>query len=203
MGQQINSILESNEKVVWEGAPNRKVLALHFILTTIITLAISWFMFSLKVINYTNENTGQPGQVSGSTVGIIVLGIGLLIAVSTLVYRLVVHYAITHKRVIIKSGLIGTDFKSVYFDQIKNIIVDVGLIGKIFSTGSIKIDIGKVDIDTDSKGHVSSRTKYDVLSQIDKPYEVYKNMQSSLEERKESLYSGRADKESNPEDHKK
>ena len=39
---------------------------------------------------------------------------------------------------------------------------------------------------------------YTYLKHIDKPYDVYKRVQSSLSSRKESLYSGRADKENNP-----
>ncbi|EKD93064.1 MAG: hypothetical protein ACD_28C00257G0001, partial [uncultured bacterium] len=37
------------------------------------------------------------------------------------------------------------------------------------------------------------------LVYIDNPYEVYKNLQHTLESRKESLYSGRADMESRSE----
>jgi len=124
--------------------------------------------------------------------------------------NVVKEYGITNKRVIIKSGIIGTDYKSIYFDQIKNLVVNVGLIGVIFKVGTVKIDIGKTE--TYSSGgvrigaiqhhNVRTRTMYDNLKYINQPYQVYKYLQKTLSHRKESLYSGRADKESNPEYYK-
>ncbi|MBI2110622.1 PH domain-containing protein [Candidatus Woesearchaeota archaeon] len=198
MDPNISNILESNEKVVWQGIVNRKVL----FTILIISLAVTFIIGIVFV-----QQTIQPKQISGSIVGITIILIGLLISLFSFFSDIVKNYAITKKRVIIKSGLIGTDFKSIYFDQIKNIIVDVGLIGKIFGVGSVKIDIGKTETYSTgggrtsrgySQGQIRTRTMYDVLKHIDNPYEVYKYLQKTLEGRKESLYSGRADRESNP-----
>jgi len=201
MNPNINNILESNEKVVWQGIINRKVLITTLIIFLAVTFIIGGIVAAQQTINYTfNE---QPKQISGSIAGIAIILIGLLISLFSFFSDIVKNYAVTQKRIIIKSGLIGTDFKSIYFDQIKNIIVDVGLIGKIFSVGSIKIDIGKTETYSTGGNHnapsqVRTRTMYDVLKYIDNPYEVYKYLQKTLEGRKESLYSGRADIESNP-----
>lgn len=211
MDPGINNILEQKENVVWQGVINRKVIGFVFIFTIIITLIISGVLFSMETINYTSN--GQPKQTSGALIGGIILAIGLLISVSTYFMNKVIEYAITKKRVIIKSGLIGTDFKSIYFDQIQNVIVDVGIIGKVFNVGTIKIDTGKTDTYSTGGGSnrgqggfrsnsVRTRTMYDFLKHIDQPYEVYKYFQSSLSNRKESLYSGRADRESNPQVYK-
>ena len=210
MDADITNILEPKEKVVWQGIVNRKVINTFLIISLVIILGISWWLFTTGNINYTSN--GQPKQISGSTIGVVVLIIGLIASLWAYFANRVKEYAITQKRVLIKSGLIGTDFKSIYFDQIKNVIVDVGLIGKIFSVGSIKIDIGKTETystgssSTGGKfgGHssVRTRTMYDTLSHIDQPYEVYKHFQGTLRTNKESLYSGRADRESNPEAYK-
>ena len=209
MDQNISNILESNEKVIWQGIVNRKVLVIFLIISLAVTFIIGGILFAQQTINYSSN--GQPKQISGSIIGIAIILIGLLISLLSFFSDIVKNYAITQKRVIIKSGLIGTDFKSIYFDQIKNIVVDVGLIGKIFSVGSVKIDIGKTETYSTgggrarsgySQGQVRTRTMYDVLKHIDTPYEVYKYLQKTLEGRKESLYSGRADRESNPEAYK-
>jgi len=118
--------------------------------------------------------------------------------------RKVKAYAITSKRTIIKSGLIGTDFQSIVFDQIKNVFVSVGIMGKIFNVGTIKIDLGQTETHTTSSNNgrsssTSTNPVYETLSDIDNPYEVYKYFQQTLEGRKESLYSGAAYKESHPE----
>lgn len=210
MDTNINNILESSEKIVWQGIINRKVLITNLIIFIAVVLIIGGIVFAQQTITYSSNNE-ETKQISSSIISIIIIAVGFLIAFLSYFSSIVTNYAITQKRVIIKSGLIGTDFKSIYFDQIKNIIVDVGLIGKIFSVGTIKIDIGKTETYSagggrthsgSSQNQIRTRTVYDYLKHIDNPYEVYKHLQKTLEGRKESLYSGRADRESNPEAYK-
>jgi hypothetical protein len=110
-------------------------------------------------------------------------------------------YVITNKRVLIKSGLIGTDFNSIYFTQIRTANVNVGLADKIFSVGTINIDTGRIETVSSGNGNNTQnriQTAYDKLLHISKPYEVYKYFQTTLTNREESLYSGRADRENSP-----
>lgn len=189
-------ILEPNEKIVWEGLVNRKVLFFHLALALIITLAISIFLFTLETIKYTSN--GQPKEISAVLVGSIVLFLGISLSLLAFFTNFVRRYALTTKRVLLKSGLIGTDFKSLYYTQIRNIFVDVGVVGKMFSVGTIKIDTGQIH--TVSSGKNSRvETAYDYLLHVDTPYEIYKYLQSILSSRTESLYSGRADRDSHPE----
>lgn len=206
MDNNIANILETNEKIVWQGKVNRKVLVFILVFLLIIVFAIGVFFLTKESINYTSN--GNPAQVSGKIIGLGIIILGSFFSLIAFFIDLVKDYAITEKRVIIKSGIIGTDFKSIYFDQIRGIFVDVGLIGKIFKVGSIKIDVGKtrtysVGGGLNKPGHIETKTMYDTLKHIDNPYEVFKNVQHALEARKESLYSGRADKESNPEAYNK
>lgn len=205
MENAIANILENNEKIVWQGKVSRKVLIFILVFLLIIIFSIGAFLLSKESISYTLN--GNAAQTSGKIIGLGVIVLGLVLSLIVFFQNFVENYVITEKRVIIKSGIIGTDFKSIYFDQIKNVIVDVGLIGKIFKVGSIKIDIGKTRVFSTGGGNnqtsnIDTKTMYDVLKHISKPYEVFKHVQHTLEIRKESLYSGRADKESNPEAYK-
>jgi uncharacterized membrane protein YdbT with pleckstrin-like domain len=202
MATNIQNILEASEKVMWQGKVNRKALLFILIVLLIITFAIGIFFLTKETINYTSN--GNPAQISGKIIGLVIIILGLFISLLTFFQDLVKDYAVTEKRIIIKSGIIGTDFKSIYFDQIRNIFVDVGLIGKIFKVGSIKIDIGKTETYSTSgrSREIRTKTMYEVLKHLDSPYDVFKNVQQTLETRKETLYSGRADRESNPEAYK-
>src|SRR3989344_767593 len=187
-------------------------MATTLIIGLLILGIISFFLFNKGLINYTKNVNGQisSGQTSGYFIGIIVVSVGLLIILLNFFSKLVTEYAITNKRIIIKSGLIGTDYKHIYFEQINQVIIDVGLIGKIFGTGNLKIDTGKTN--TSSTGgiggnnigysRIQTKTMYDILKDIDNPYELYRLIQPSITSRRESLYSGRADRESNPEAYK-
>lgn len=196
MDQNLSNILEKEEKISWQDKINRKVITFNTIVFWLIFGTMAIYTFSQPIINYGENNANA---VPGSWVGAGVLVLGALITIFALWSQLVKEYTVTNKRIIIKSGLIGTDYKSIYFTEIKTLLVDVGIVGKIFGTGTVKIDTGKIDISssTDSKGHSStkSRIAYDTLNNINKPYDIYKIIQTSLTGRQESLYSGRADKE--------
>ena len=198
---EIQKILHDGEAIKWQGIVNRKALSTMLIIGLVITFALSTGLYLAETIPYTQD--GVDKEFSGSLAAAIVLGIGLLANILSYFYDKVKEFAITEKKVIIKSGIIGTDFKSINFDEIKEALVDVGLIGKIFHVGSIKIDTGKTNTystggSKNSRGRIKTKTMYSVLKHIDKPYETYKLIQGHLQERKESLYSGRADRESNP-----
>jgi uncharacterized membrane protein YdbT with pleckstrin-like domain len=199
MEQEIMAVLEPQEKVVWQEVVNRKVLIFYLVLSLIIVIGISIFFFSKETINYTSNDV--PKTIAGATVGLIILIVGLLISLLSFFSNFVKKYVITNKRVLIKSGLIGNDFNSIYFTQIRSANVNVGLIDKIFSVGTLNIDTGKIETvqsGSDKNQHSRTQTAYDKLLHINNPYEVYKYFQTTLTGREESLYSGRADRENNP-----
>lgn len=87
----------------------------------------------------------------------------------------------------------------------KKVEVNVGVIGKIFSVGTVKIDIGKTETYStgghNSQGQqtgsqIHTKTMYTNFTYIGEPYKVYQAIQSAISNRVEGLYSGRADRES-------
>lgn len=196
MDQKIQAVLEPQEKVVWQDVINRKVLAFHTIISALIIIGISFYCFSQESFSYTSN--GAPASIAGATIGWIVLIAGLALTLLSFFSSFVKQYAITNKRVLVKSGIIGTDFNSIYFTEVKSVNVNVGLIDKIFSVGTINIDTGKIETVDSGSGnnrHTKTRTAYDKLQHVSQPYEVYKYFQTTLTGRQESLYSGRADQE--------
>ncbi len=199
MTQEIEAILEPQEKVIWQDTINRKVMSFYLVISTLVVLGISFFLFSQETINYTSNDL--PASIAGSTVGWTFLILGLILSLISFFSNYVKIYIITNKRVLTKSGLIGTDFTSIYFTEIKTANVNVGLVDKIFSVGTINIDTGKIETVTsggDKNRQSHTQTAYDKLLHVNNPYEVYKYFQTALTGRQESLYSGRADRENNP-----
>ncbi len=81
-------------------------------------------------------------------------------------------YYVTDKRIIIQSGFIGTDYQTVYYKDIKNINLNIGLIDKILGVGDIYFDLGF---------YAGSNNKSSVLKNafldIENPYEIYPKLQ--------------------------
>lgn len=188
------NVLETNEQIVWQGAQNRGVLIFFLVLSLVIVLGVGVDVMSISTISYTS--LGGGGQISGAMIGWGIIIIGVFFSLLSFFQNFVREYVVTQKRILLKSGIIGTDFESVYFTQIKNLVVNVGLIDKIFSVGTIKIDTGKTETYStpattvgNSRGvsEVRTRTMYSELKHIDAPYDVYKNIQEALSGRVESL----------------
>ncbi len=203
MNTDITNLLQADEKVFWQGVISRKVLNFFLFVSLVFVFIVAGILFSQDSIEYTSGT--ETKQTSGALLALIVLVVGVLASLVGYLRQILTEYVVTTKRVLIKSGLFGTDFQSIYFEQMKEVLVDVGLIGKIFSVGTIKIDTGKTETYSTSTGYgnnqqtaqqrVDTRTMYTYLSNIETPYEVYKHVNESVSTRKESLYSGRADQE--------
>ena len=48
-------------------------------------------------------------------------------------------YAFTDKRIIVRSGIVGIDFKYIYYTDINTVDVSVGILDRLFKVGDIKI----------------------------------------------------------------
>ncbi len=171
---EIPNILEKQEKVEWEGKPKYAPYITRSLVVPIVVFVVVWFVVSIN-------NAPFFWYILA---GIVSVGI---IFLTYLGYR-VTHYAITNKRIVVQSGIIGRDFKSIDYDKIQNLSLVVGLLGIIFKAGTIKISTGETT--TTSKG--GTIAIYDDLQYIPEPRAILQHLQEHLSERKEKLYSGKA-----------
>jgi hypothetical protein len=200
MNQDIMHLLEPKETVLWNGKPDLKSLLFLAILCSILIMSIAAILFFNIEPIATRKNTNlgaNPKRVLSIISGVFFF-IALLTPLIVYSFYKVTEYVVTNKRLIIKSGFIGADIRSVYYDQIRSAFVNVGLVGKLFSTGTILIDTGRIT----QRGKRGSKTVYDRFRFIKNPYQVYKFVQKGLSSRKEGMHSGRADFESNLEGYK-
>ncbi len=144
---EIKNILSSNEKIVWEGKPK---FAPYFISQLTVFACFSLILLVGALL------AAADGQIGPSILFFI---LGFIFVISPIIsyhYYRKIYYAITDKRVIFQSGIIGTDFNSVDFDKIQSLNVNVGLIDKLFggNSGTISIFSGLI-ANTGQGGSVS------------------------------------------------
>lgn len=175
MDSNLQAILEPNEKIIWQGKVDRRIL--FFLL--VISLAIV-LIFSVFLISITSNNSAFSFLVSLVLLGSVLINFFI---------NYVKVFTITDKRIVVRSGIIGTDYNSIFFTEIKTVNVRVDLIDKIFAVGTINVDTGKIETLSDGKSS-QTKTAFDRLSYINQPYEVYKILQNTLSSRQEKLYSG-------------
>ena len=72
------------------------------------------------------------------------------------------EYAFTNKRIIVKSGIIGIDFKNIYYSEISSVNLKVGIIDRIMKVGDI---------------YIKSLESATVLYDLENPYFITQKLQ--------------------------
>ena len=162
---QLNLTVAQNEKVLWKGHPKFWPFIIGHFIGVFIAAFIGIFFLILRGLSGSFSIFSLVGGAVGSA---------LISAIVSRFVWSVTYYAITDKRVIFQRGIIGRDFTFVDFDKIQNATVNVGLIDKIFNTGTIQIYSGKM-----GTGRNGSYPIYDIIASIPNPYDTFKFFQKT------------------------
>jgi len=170
---EIKQILEPREKITYNGKPEYAPYITGVVLAAILASGVIGIFAGvfLKSILF------------AGIIGIIVFVLGMILG--NMAFNRI-HYALTNKRIIIQSGIIGRDFKSIDYDRMQNVSVDVGILGVIFKVGSIKIFTGEMEAAGGRK--LGMQARYDHFNYVASPYEVLKKLQTHLSARKEKYF---------------
>jgi hypothetical protein len=115
-------------------------------------------------------------------IGIPFIIVGLVIVFQPLIRYLGyknVEYAFSNRRVFIRSGLWAVNFKTIDFDKINNLYVDISFMDKLFNkgTGNVMIDSGEIGYARNMNRHgFHAFTKYSGFIAIENPYDVFKKL---------------------------
>lgn len=167
LGPDFESVTEPDEKILWRGKPVFWPFVLHAV--PILIFGAIWGTMDFGIL-------GKAFSVSHGRVDLFLLMFGLLHgfpawgSVLYAIYLVLVHnntvYAYSNRRLLMRSGVIGTSFKSVDYDTIQELDVTVGVFERLFGAGTVRAYAGR----NTSKG----ARIYDQFVSIADPYEVYR-----------------------------
>lgn len=181
--KQFEAIKGNNEKILWVGKPNKILYLLSGLPLLIFGLLWGTFDYFFIIRNGLSMGSGFSAG-SGFSMGssgmfqaspfmsiffflhLAPLWIGIFNMIRLILIHKSVFYAITTKRLMITSGIFGTDFRAIDYDRINDIEVNVNPIENNKNLGTIKYFTGK----TNSKG----RRIPERFRSIENPYEVFK-----------------------------
>lgn len=164
---KFEGVRDNDEEIFWSGRPNFTV----FLLT-----GIPFFIFGLIWLIGGYFFSIQGKLSNDDLFGIVFyltfflppfcFGVFYMIYLVLLVYNNV-FYAITNKRLMIRSGIFGTDFKAIDYDKISDIEVNVNPIENLLGVGSIQLFTYRIKND-----------KYDTFTfiGIKNPYKIFKKI---------------------------
>lgn len=165
---KMQDILVEGETIIWEEKPDEVCYKWTSVIP-MLPFAILWGMFDFGFI-YMILKSGQASAMLWFIIPFFALHlmpvwmvIGQIIK-NGLEYPNVV-YAITDRRVILRDGFIGIDFKSFDYSEIDNVNVNVNILEKIRNVGTVSCKVDSVI--------------YKIIS-IKEPYKVYKMLQKIM-----------------------
>ncbi len=177
---ELEKILNINEKILWKGKP----IFWPFILGNIAisVFGIIWLGMFFPFIIVAMMAGAEASPIIGINPGVAIFlmphfWVGILMTFGPIIYNLLVYkhvlYAITDRRVLLQTGVIGRDFQMIDFDKITNAEVNVGILDTILmggKTGTIKISSAGTFVTT--KNGIASKPY--ALANIESPYEIFK-----------------------------
>ena len=172
MEDKFNLILDDDEKIVEILRPNKIKLYFSTIFSTVL---IALFVCVSLLLGFIFDEEGIINKLMWLIpVVLFVVVLACSIVISVLYYNKT-YYAYTNKRLVIRTGIIGTDYKSLEMKTVGAIDVYVSIFDKILrkNTGSLKF--GSMSSPINGQANTFN------FSHITCPYENYKKIKEYIE----------------------
>ena len=166
---QLDEIIDDGEKILWRGKPKKSAYVLNAFLK-MLPIAIIWLAFDGAFIALLLTQMGWDMIPAPMKVFIFVFFAFHLVPVWIWIANVVtanrqhknLEYAFTNRRIIVRSGIIGIDFKNVFYTDVEAVNLKVGIVDKMLKVGDI---------------YINSKAGATVLFDIDNPYFITGRLQ--------------------------
>ncbi len=160
-------ILGENEKILWEGRPNKKAYIANKVLA-MLPLALLWLIIDFAFIFVTFKfDMPLPAKI-GVCVFVCFHLIPFWMWLSNVLtassrYKNT-RYALTTHRILIRTGLVGVEIQSISYKDVQSVNLKIGIIDKMLKAGDLYF-------------HLNSSRSQNAFFDIETPCEVYKMAQ--------------------------
>ena len=172
--ETLSSPLIEGEKVLWSAKPKKSAFIINNVLA-LLPFALLWLIFdSMFIVAFSSGNAGQMKEIllfiiPFFAIHLMPVWIWLGNCLTANKKWKNTKYYLTDKRIIIQTGIIGANYETIHYKEIKKVNLKIGLIDKMLGVGDIYIDTGLV-----SSNNNGTRS---VMFDIENPYEIYPKLQ--------------------------
>lgn len=173
--QNIEDVLDADEKLLYKVKPNKKANILNSCLK-MLPVAIFWIIFDSIIISMFLKFNNEENELPSYFIIFIILFFAIhLIPFWIWIFNIIsankkyknLEYAFTDQRIIIKEGIVGIDFKSIYYNTISSCNIKIGLIDKLLKVGDI---------------YINSFEGSSILLDLKNPYRIYKEIERIIKD---------------------
>ncbi|MBQ9142855.1 MAG: PH domain-containing protein [Lachnospiraceae bacterium] len=170
----IEGQLMPDESVIWKGTPKKSA----FILNSTIKMApvaLIWLFVDGTMIS-SFAFTGMMKNMMWFVVPFFVIH---LLPVWIWIYQIITaagrwkntEYAVTNKRIILRNGLVGYQYQTIYYTEISNVSLHVGAIDRMLGVGDVYILMN---------AYANTGKDAPVILDVEEPQRVYAMLQQTV-----------------------
>lgn len=168
MEMLFEKVLDDDEKIIKVFKPNKKKLFMSSLLIWGIMCFVSAFVAVIAIL-FPGEEPADPAWYVVIPICSFILVMAVSILLTHLYYKNL-YYAYSNKRIIIRSGIFGVDYKSLDLSVIGAVNVYVSLLDKL-----VRQNTGTIKFGSPSSPMGNEASMYG-FSHIEKPYETCKEI---------------------------
>ncbi|MBQ7935369.1 MAG: PH domain-containing protein [Clostridia bacterium] len=176
--------LVPGETLIWSAKPKRNAFIINRTIT-MLPIAIVWLFFDLGIMG--SALNGETGffMIPFFLLHLMPVWIWLWNAFTANRQWQNTVYYVTDRRIIIQGGAINADLQTIYYKDIRNVNLQIGLIDKFLGVGDLHFDLGfqtYTDPTVNRRGiqiNMNQSPKYAFLD-IENPHEVYPIIQKTV-----------------------
>lgn len=167
-----NPVLAPGEAILWRGKPQKK----GFIATKALTLApfaIIWLIIDSSLILNAFRGDSPWVLIPFMLLHMMPVWIWLGSVITAGRRWKNTAYYVTNRRIIIQGGFFAVNENSLFFKDIRNTHVRIGLLDKVFGTGDIVFDNGMIYHTRNG----NRNAQLPAMEDLENPYDVYNRIQ--------------------------
>ena len=165
--------LAEGEQELWSAKPKKSAFIINNIVR-MMPVALIWLLFDSFIIYVFISS----GAIKEMVLPIIIFFAFHLLPVWIWLGNIITaskkwkntKYYVTDKRIIVQTGIISASYDTIYYKDIKNVSLKVGIIDKLLKVGDIYIDTGSI-LTSSSKNIMMT------ILDVENPYEIYGKLQ--------------------------
>lgn len=167
--------LVPGEQILWSAKPKKNAFIINKVLA-MMPIALLWLAFDSVLIGQLFSGVGGMELIMIPFMLFHLMPVWIWLGNVITANRRWKNtmYYVTDRRILIQTGFIDRDLQTVYYKDIRDVNLRVGLIDKMLGVGDIHFDLGEYR--SGSKTRVLSKAFLD----IEDPHEVYTRIQKII-----------------------
>lgn len=170
----LSNPLVEGETLIWSSKPQKSAFIINKVLT-MMPIALIWLLFDLSFL-IPIISSGVIKQILFFIIPFFAfhllpvwIWLGNIITSSRRWKN--TKYYVTDKRIILQTGFVDMNYQTIYYKDIRNVNLRIGIIDKLLGVGDIYFDLGTY------VSRNGTRTISHAFLDIENPHEIYPRLQ--------------------------